>query len=39
MTPRRCCPAENVSVRLDAGRLTASFPAVFWSMIRLAVES
>ena len=32
-------PAENVSVKLDAGRLTAVLPAVSWTMIRLAVES
>lgn len=32
-------PAENVSVKLDDGRLTAVLPAVSWTMIRLAVES
>lgn len=32
-------PAENVSVKLDHGRLTAVLPAVSWTMIRLAVES
>lgn len=29
-------PGENVSVKLDGGRLTAELPAVSWSMIRLA---
>jgi alpha-N-arabinofuranosidase len=32
-------PAENVSVKLDDGRLTAVLPAVSWTMIRLAVGS
>ncbi|WP_426997756.1 alpha-N-arabinofuranosidase [Pseudarthrobacter sp. N5] len=32
-------PAENGSVTLDGGRLTAVLPAVSWSMIRLAVEA
>jgi alpha-N-arabinofuranosidase len=32
-------PAENVSVKLDGGRLTAELPAVSWSMIRLALNS
>ena len=32
-------PGENVSAKLDDGRLTAVVPAVSWSMIRLAVES
>jgi alpha-N-arabinofuranosidase len=31
-------PGENVSVRLDGGRLTAVLPAASWSMIRLAVN-
>ncbi|CAN7170090.1 arabinosylfuranosidase ArfA [Arthrobacter sp. LjRoot14] len=31
-------PGENVSVKLDGGRLTAELPAVSWSMIRLAVD-
>ncbi|MFP5367144.1 MAG: alpha-N-arabinofuranosidase [Actinomycetes bacterium] len=30
-------PAENLSVKVDGGRLTAQLPAVSWSMIRLAV--
>lgn len=32
-------PAENVSVKIDDGRLTAVLPAVSWTMIRLAVGS
>ena len=32
-------PAENVTVKADAGRLTAELPAVSWSMIRLSVEA
>jgi len=31
-------PGENVSVKLDGGRLTAELPAVSWSMIRLSVD-
>jgi alpha-N-arabinofuranosidase len=31
-------PGENISVKLDGGRLTAELPAVSWSMIRLAVD-
>jgi alpha-N-arabinofuranosidase len=30
-------PAENLSVKVDGGRLTAQLPAVSWSMIRLSV--
>jgi alpha-N-arabinofuranosidase len=31
-------PTENVTVKIDGGRLTADLPAVSWSMIRLAVN-
>ena len=31
-------PGENVSVKLDGGRLAAELPAVSWSMIRLSVD-
>lgn len=32
-------PSENVSVKLDGGRLTAGLPPVSWTMIRLSLES